>query len=84
VHPGQVHDNCFSADGKWIAGGGDQTIKIWDTQNGKSMITLTVQTGYIRGVAFSADSSRIVCGNADGSITVWLVGDSLSAVTTMR
>jgi WD40 repeat protein len=40
-HPSEVFSVCYSPDGKTIAScSGDKTIKLWNPENGKEMISL--------------------------------------------
>lgn len=62
----------FSADGKFIAGAGeDATIKIWDIASGQLVRTLAGHTANIWDVKFSPDGSRIASGSFDATVKIW-------------
>lgn len=50
-------DGCFavtfSPDGRWLIGGGDLSVKVWDTANWQQKITLTGHTEKVIAVACS-------------------------------
>jgi WD40 repeat protein len=63
---------CISADGKRIVSGSeDQTVKVWDADKGKELLTLKGHTGGVESVCLSADGKRIVSGSADSTMRVW-------------
>ena len=63
---------AFSPDGKRIvSGSGDTTIKVWDVDSGRELMTLEGHEEGVISVAFSPDGSRIVSGSWDKTIKVW-------------
>lgn len=55
---------ALSPDGKMLASGSfDETAKLWDTETGRELHTLTPRGGYVRAVAFSPDGKFIVTGS---------------------
>ena len=76
-HTNQVMSVAFSPDGKRLATASqDQTVKIWDTQTGQMLITLTHEPPGVRAlglwdVAFSPDGRWIAASSQDGTISLW-------------
>lgn len=72
-HENNVNSVAFSPDGKIIASGSeDQTVKLWDAENGKLILTLI---GHVKGaalVAFSPDGKMIASGSyEDKKVRLW-------------
>jgi hypothetical protein len=68
--------------GNLIAGGGfDGTLKVWDAQTGKELLTLKGYTGVVNSVCFSPDGKRIAAGISDGTVKVWDVQTGQQALT---
>jgi hypothetical protein len=70
-HSNLVKCVAFSPDGSRIASGSkDKTIKVWDSETGKQMLTLKGH-GEVESVVFSPDGKRIVSGSLDKTLKVW-------------
>lgn len=52
-------------------GSGDKTARIWDTDTGTPLHTLKGHTGWVLGVAWAPDGSRLASCSMDGSVRVW-------------
>lgn len=65
-------DISFSPDGLLLAsvGGEDKNIRIWNTTTGKTIRTLTLNRGSVRGVSFSPDGLTIASGSYD-DVHLW-------------
>jgi WD40 repeat protein len=73
-HPRGALSVAFSPDGRLLAsGGGEGSIKLWDTKTGEEQATLVGHTGYVEALAFSADGNMLASGGGfgDGSVRFW-------------
>jgi WD40 repeat protein len=63
---------AFSIDGKKIASSSkDNTIKIWDADNGNDLKTLSNHLKEVTSVCFSPDGNQIISGSGDGTIKIF-------------
>ncbi|MBL0351269.1 MAG: WD40 repeat domain-containing protein [Dechloromonas sp.] len=71
-HTDRVRDIAISPDGSRIASAsGDQTVRIWDSATGESLLVLKGHRGWVEAVAFSADGRRVASGGRDNLVKVW-------------
>lgn len=72
-----IRCSAFSNDGSMIVTGSigntDNTVKIWDADNGKLIKILNVNSGGFTSVAFSAKDSFVYTGSMDGTFRQWRV-----------
>ncbi|UPL03416.1 hypothetical protein LCI18_014350 [Fusarium solani-melongenae] len=74
-HGSPVWSVAFTADGRRLASGsGDNTIKIWDADNGQCVKTLEGHDDEVNSVAFAADNKWLASGSSDSTIKVWHKG----------
>jgi WD40 repeat protein len=70
VFPGGVTSVAISKDGRWIVGGTERTVHVWDSGTGKLSLSLKA-TASVISVAISSNGKRIVSGSLDGTIMMW-------------
>jgi WD40 repeat protein/Flp pilus assembly protein TadD len=71
-HAGTVHGVAISGDGKRIVScSEDRTLKVWDADTGKELLSLSGHAGEVRRMAISGDGKRIVSGSEDKTVKVW-------------
>ncbi|MEM6752517.1 MAG: WD40 repeat domain-containing protein, partial [Cyanobacteria bacterium P01_C01_bin.38] len=72
AHTNWVYGVSFSPDGKMLASAsGDNSVKLWDTNTGKLIKTLTGHTNFVNGVSFSPDGKMLASASADNSVKLW-------------
>jgi WD40 repeat protein len=73
-HSARVATLAFSPDSRRIASGGggpDGTVRIWDAENGKEMMTLRSEPAWAMDISFSPGGRRLACGRSDGTVQIW-------------
>ncbi len=69
----------FSPDGKTLACGEGQNVKLWDITTGELITTFRGHTGLVDNLAFSPDGSILASASGDGTVLYWNIntGDQL-------
>ncbi len=49
----------------------DNTLKVWDLDSGKELLTLQGHSDWVRGVAVTPDGRRALSASADNTLKVW-------------
>ncbi len=58
-----------------LSGSGDNTIKIWDLEQGNLIATLNGHSGAVRGIAISTDGTTAVLAASDKTLKIWDLKD---------
>lgn len=62
----------FSSDGRYlVSGAADNTIIVWDAQNGSLLKVLHGHTGAINNLAFSPNGKLLYSNAMDGTVVIW-------------
>lgn len=71
-HTKAVNAVAISADGRFaLSGSGDNTLKLWDIEEGTCLRTFEGNTAKVESVALSADGRFAVSGGRDNNVKVW-------------
>ena len=73
---------AFSPDGKLLAAGGaDRTIRVWEADSGRRLITIEDHADWVLDLAFSPDGKRLASASRDKTSKVFDVARKESLVT---
>lgn len=75
-HSAEITCAAFSPDGRYLVSGSqDKTLRLWDVESGKELITFSGHTDVINAVAFSPDGKTIASGAGHywnyGEVKLW-------------
>lgn len=75
-HKHYVNTLAASADGRWLASGGnDNRVVLWDASTLQEIRDMKGHSGEIHCVAFSIDGSLLASGGADKAVKLWSTAD---------
>lgn len=76
---------AFGNNGKWLATGAlSGVIKIWNTDNGQLIATLTGHSARVQDLAFSPDNKVLGSVSYDASVRLWDMGDFSNPPVVLR
>lgn len=79
-HTGKVWSAAWSPDCARVAsGGGDGTVRIWETARGAELLRLETYRGQVRSVSWSPDGKRLAAA-FDAGVTIWDTSDGQELV----
>ena len=71
-HTNQINSVNFSPTGdKIVTSSDDETAKIWDTESGDLLHTLTGHTRPVNSANFSPTGEKIVTASSDDTVKIW-------------
>mmetsp|Transcript_7808 Transcript_7808/g.17830 ORF Transcript_7808/g.17830 Transcript_7808/m.17830 type:complete len:621 (-) Transcript_7808:1319-3181(-) len=71
-HQQAVNIVAWNPDDRWLlSGGGDLTIKLWETRTGNLLREFKVHTESVSAIAWLNDEDRFVSGSYDKKLIVW-------------
>jgi WD40 repeat protein len=67
-----VGDVSLSPSGRrMVSGAWNNTLTIWDVENGLALLTLAAHSGGVHHVSFSSNGRSIVSAGHDGTVRAW-------------
>ncbi len=70
-HAASVWGVAVSRDGRYVAGGADKTVRVWDLATGRLLVTGEGHENTVSSVAFSPDGQLLLSGGNDEKMCLW-------------
>jgi WD40 repeat protein len=80
-HKYSVGSVTFSSDGKLLAAGDGDNVRLWDMASGKVLATLAGHRAHINSVAFSPDGKLLASGDRAKIVLLWDVASGKARAT---
>jgi WD40 repeat protein len=58
-----------------VTASADDTVRVWNEDNGAAIRTLSGHTDYVYALAISSDEALIASGSFNGEVKVWKTAD---------
>ncbi len=71
----EIYSVVFSPDGKTLASGSSDGVRLWDTETGEQKQWFTGHISSVKSVAFSPDGKLLASGSRDGTVLLWKIAD---------
>jgi WD40 repeat protein len=83
---GGIVDVCYHPSGRFLAGGVERMVQVWDVANWQLVRTLGGHRSNVSRVAYSPDGRRLASGDVSGTIKLWdaVTGDELFALPAVN
>jgi len=81
-HTDGVRSVAFSPNGRQVLScSNDSTIKLWNIDTGREIMTFSGHESYVRSVAFSPDGRQVLSGSSDSTIKLWDINTGREIMT---
>ncbi|MCY1083181.1 SIR2 family protein [Archangium lansingense] len=71
-HGAPVNSCAVTPDGRCVvSASADKTLKVWELETGRELVTLEGHDGVVTGCAVMPDGRRVVSASEDGTLKVW-------------
>lgn len=71
----------FSADGKWLITADPRTARIWDTETGTQLLSITHRSSRDHAVALTPDSRWLATSSPGHKVRIWSTADGRALMT---
>ena len=84
-HRTRVNSVSWSPDGRRLASASsDKTLKVWDVETRKVLVTLCGHAAAVRSIAWHPDGEQLATAGEDGTVKIWDANATQEALTTRK